>query len=123
MTLNEHDFSFKTGRLTFTFSWQKCTTLTATCATFPSSDLIFVKVSIIALSIGSYRLAVSLHILLLTLEVFLQKDKEEDKILDEDDIILEIPVGIYDMTGKNAEYVSQQREVFNMVSYCFMPSQ
>ena len=44
----------------------------------------------------------SLHILVLTLEVFFQKDI----ILDEDDITLEIPLGIYDMTEKNVEYMS-----------------
>ena len=65
----------------------------------------------------------SLHILVLTLEVFLQKDIEEDIILDEEEITLEIPLGIYNMTEKIVEYMSQQREVFNMVSYCFMSSQ
>ena len=65
----------------------------------------------------------SLHILVLTLEVFLQKHIEEDIILDEEEITLEIPLGIYNMTEKIVEYMSQQREVFNMVSYCFMSSQ
>ena len=65
----------------------------------------------------------SLHVLILTLEVFLQKNQEEDIILEEDDIALEIPLGIYDMTERIVEYMPPQREVFNMVSSCFMSSQ
>ena len=90
---------------------------------FLRAILTLFKLSIIVLSIGSCRLAMSLHILVLTLEVFLQKDIEEDIILDEEEITLEIPLGIYNMTEKIVEYMSQQREVFNMVSYCFMSSQ
>ena len=65
----------------------------------------------------------TLHVLILTLEVFLQKNKEENIILEEDDITLEMPLGIYDMRERIVEYMSPQREVLNMASSCFMSSQ
>ena len=65
----------------------------------------------------------TLHVLILTLEVFLQKNKEENIILEEDDITLEMPLGIYDMRERIVEYMYPQREVLNMASSCFMSSQ